>query len=65
MVGEFALMPTPGAVSLPCPVPDALLDGADPKLLANRSRPVSLVDVGNQYDRDDAFNRISPPPPPA
>ena len=60
-VGEFALMPTPGAVSLPCPVPDALLDAADPKLLASRSRAVSLVYVGNQYDRDDAFDRYFAP----
>ncbi|WP_433300926.1 hypothetical protein ACQP2F_04630 [Actinoplanes sp. CA-030573] len=60
-VGEFALMPTPGAVSLLCPVPDALLDAADPKLLASRPRPVSLVYVGNQYDRDDAFDRYFAP----
>ncbi|GGL06861.1 hypothetical protein [Mangrovihabitans endophyticus] len=61
MVGEFALTPTPGAVSLPCPVPDALLDTADPKLLASLSRPLPLVYVGNQYDRDEAFDRYFAP----
>src|SRR6266568_7194729 len=50
-VGEFALIPSPGAVSLYCPVPDALLDAAEPGHLAAAERPVPLVYVGNQYDR--------------
>lgn len=57
IVGEFALLPTPGAVQLFCPVPDALLDAADPQALAARPRPTALVYVGNQYDRDGAFDR--------
>jgi hypothetical protein len=60
-VGEFALLPTPGATSLFCPVPDALLDAADPIQLAKSERPMPLVYVGNQYDRDDAFDRYFAP----
>lgn len=60
-VGEFALTPSPGAVSLYCPVPDALLDVADPGQLAAAERPVPLVYVGNQYDRDEAFARYFAP----
>jgi hypothetical protein len=61
MVAEYALHPTPGAVTLPCPVPDHLLDTADPTELAHLTRDVSLVYVGNQYDRDDAFERFFSP----
>jgi hypothetical protein len=61
VVCEFALRPTPGATTLVCPVPDAALDGADPAALAARPRPVSLVYVGNQYDRDTAFNEFFAP----
>jgi hypothetical protein len=60
-VCEFALRPTPGAVTLRCPVPDAALDAADPAALAGVPRPVSLVYVGNQYDRDAAFDRFFAP----
>jgi hypothetical protein len=48
-------------VSLPCPVPDALLDAADSAALAARDRPTALVYVGNQYDRDTAFDRYFAP----
>ncbi|MGH3678886.1 MAG: hypothetical protein ACRDT2_00945 [Natronosporangium sp.] len=61
VVGELAIRTTPGAVSLFCPVPDALLDAADPAELAAMPRPVPLVYVGNQYDRDDAFERYFVP----
>lgn len=60
-VGEFALATTPGSVSLFCPVPDALLDAADPDRLAAAPRAIPLVYVGNQYDRDDAFDRYFAP----
>lgn len=60
-VAGFALHQTPGVVTLPCPVPDALLDPADPGELAMASRPTSLVYVGNQYDRDPAFAKYFAP----
>lgn len=60
-VCEFALNPTPDATTLLCPVPDAALDAANPAALVGRPRPVSLVYVGNQYDRDDAFDRYFAP----
>lgn len=60
-VCEFALLPTPGATSLFCPVPDDLLDAADPTQLATAERPTPLVYVGNQYDRDEAFDRYFAP----
>ncbi|MEV6370159.1 hypothetical protein AB0L86_25060 [Micromonospora musae] len=56
-VCEFATRPTPGATTMLCPVPDHLLDKADAYLLAKMHRPLSLVYVGNQYDRDEAFDR--------
>ncbi|WP_170318842.1 hypothetical protein [Allorhizocola rhizosphaerae] len=52
---ESALQPTPGAVSLLFPVDDARLDATDPHLLAQLDRHVTLAYVGNQYDRDAAF----------
>jgi hypothetical protein len=61
VVGEFALQPTPGAASLLCPVFDVLLDAADPQHLAAAERPMSLVYVWNQYDRDEAFDRYFAP----
>jgi len=64
-VGELALNPTPGAHTLACPVPDALLDAADPSALAAADRATALVYVGNQYDRDDAFDRYFAPVAPA
>lgn len=60
-VCEFSLSPGPGAHTLLCPVPDELLDSADPVALARTSRQVPLVYVGNQYDRDEAFDRYFAP----
>jgi hypothetical protein len=57
VVCEAALMPTHGARSLLFPVEDAWLGQADPAVLAARQRPLTLAYVGNQYDRDDAFER--------
>jgi hypothetical protein len=62
-VGEFALLGTPGAWRLMCPVPDALLDAADPLRLARIPRPLPLVYVGNQYDRDEHFGKYFPQRP--
>jgi len=60
-VGEFALLGTPGARRLMCPVPDALLDAANPVRLAKLPRPVPLVYIGNQYDRDEHFDKYFAP----
>lgn len=60
-VCEFGLSPGPGVHTLLCPVPDELLDRADPAALARARRPVPLVYVGNQYDRDEAFDRYFAP----
>ena len=60
-VGDFALHQAPGVVTMPCPVPDALLDSADPAALAGLDRPTALVYVGNQYDRDPAFGTYFAP----
>lgn len=60
-VCEFAVSPTPGATTLLCPVADAALDAAGPVALAAVPRPVPLVYVGNQYDRDEAFTRFFAP----
>lgn len=60
-VADFALRPAPGVVTLPCPVPDRLLDTAEPVGLALLARPTALVYVGNQYDRDPAFDRFFAP----
>ncbi|PSK64844.1 hypothetical protein B0E53_03218 [Micromonospora sp. MH33] len=60
-VCEPALHPSPGAVSLLFPVADSALDCADPMALATRHRDLPLVYVGNQYDRDDAFDRFFAP----
>jgi hypothetical protein len=43
------------------PVDDVLLDAADPVALSARPRPISLGYVGNQYDRDDAFDTFFAP----
>lgn len=61
IVCEAALSPTPGARRLLFPVRDTNVDAADPAELAARPRPVSLAYVGNQYDRDDAFDRFFAP----
>jgi hypothetical protein len=60
-VCEPAIHPSPGATSLLFPVADAALDAADPTALAARPRPLPLVYVGNQYDRDDAFDAFFAP----
>ncbi|WP_205752500.1 hypothetical protein [Cryptosporangium phraense] len=56
-VCEPALHPAPGAVSLLFPVADEALDGADPVTLTKLRRDLPLVYIGNQYDRDEAFDR--------
>lgn len=60
-VCEPALHPSSGARSLLFPVADVSLDAADPVALAARPRPVELVYVGNQYDRDAAFGHYFAP----
>lgn len=60
-VADFAFLQQPGVVTLPCPVPDELLDSANPAVLVASRRPVDLVYVGNQYDRDDAFDTYFAP----
>lgn len=55
VVCEAALSPSAGARSLLFPVDDVLLEQADPVMLAARPRPFALTYVGNQYDRDQAF----------
>jgi hypothetical protein len=56
-VCEAALHPTPGAATLLFPVHDGLLDAADAVALTTASRDLQLVYVGNQYDRDEEFDR--------
>jgi hypothetical protein len=56
-VAEYAIYPGPDAITVNCPVPDHLLDNADPDHLARQPRRLPLVYVGNQYDRDEAFDR--------
>ncbi|MDW5325731.1 hypothetical protein [Plantactinospora sp. KLBMP9567] len=60
-VCEPALHPSPGAVPLLFPVADAAIDTANPAALAAHPRPNPLVYVGNQYDRDDAFDTFFAP----
>jgi hypothetical protein len=60
-VCEPALRPYPGAVSLLFPLADAVLDAADPAALARVHRPLPLVYIGNQYDRDEAFHAYVAP----
>lgn len=60
-VCEAALLPTPGTHRLLFPVDDVLLDAADPVALATQPRPVGLGYVGNQYDRDEAFDTFFAP----
>jgi hypothetical protein len=61
VVCEPALHPTPGARTLLFPVGDEAIDSADPVELTASDRDLPLVYVGNQYDRDDAFNRYFAP----
>ncbi|MGW9205687.1 glycosyltransferase family protein [Embleya sp. NPDC055664] len=58
---EAALLPSPGAHRLLFPVDDALLDAVDVSALAASPRPIPLAYVGNQYDRDDDFDRFLAP----
>ncbi|WP_329007652.1 hypothetical protein OG271_18250 [Micromonospora rifamycinica] len=60
-VCEPALHPSPGATTLLFPVADGVLDATDPDELATRHRSTPLVYVGNQYDRDDAFDTFFAP----
>lgn len=60
-VCEAALAPSPGSRRLLFPVDDVLLDAADPVALAACPRPISLGYVGNQYDRDAAFDTFFAP----
>ncbi|GAB3970869.1 hypothetical protein GCM10027615_28390 [Plantactinospora veratri] len=60
-VCEPALHPSPGATTLLFPVADTILDAADPDKLAAQRRSMPLVYVGNQYDRDDAFDTFFAP----
>jgi hypothetical protein len=58
---EAALAPTPGARALLFPVDDALLDRADPGALAAAPRSIPVGYAGNQYDRDEEFDRFLAP----
>jgi hypothetical protein len=61
IVCEAALHPTPGAHRLLFPLDDTLQEAADPMALAVLPRPLGLVYVGNQYDRDKAFDTYFAP----
>jgi hypothetical protein len=61
VVCEAALAPRHGAVSLLFPVADDELDRADPVRLAAMPRPLPLVYIGNQYERDEAFSAFFAP----
>jgi hypothetical protein len=56
IVCEAALKPTSGARTLMFPVDDDWIARADPEKLAALNRPLTLTYIGNQYDRDEAFN---------
>lgn len=57
---EAALRPSPGALTLRFPVSEAALERAWAGLdgLVGRDRPLTLVYVGNQYGRDEAFDLL-------
>ncbi|MFI1721891.1 hypothetical protein [Streptomyces sp. NPDC020489] len=61
LVCEAALAPTLGARSLLFPVADHFIAQADPATLAARPRDLALGYVGNQYDRDEPFDRFFAP----
>ncbi|MDT0547690.1 glycosyltransferase [Streptomyces lonegramiae] len=61
VVCEATLDPTPGATSLLFPADDQWLDSAAPHALTAAARPLTLAYVGNQYDRDDEFDRYFAP----
>ncbi|RJL22029.1 hypothetical protein D5H75_36110 [Bailinhaonella thermotolerans] len=58
---EAALHPRPGATRLLFPIRDGRLDAADPCVLAGKERDLPLIYVGNQYDRDEQFDRYFAP----
>ncbi|WUH97681.1 hypothetical protein OHR68_29745 [Spirillospora sp. NBC_00431] len=60
-VCEAALHPKPGAAQLLFPVADFVLDHAASAVLAALPRDLPLVYVGNQYDRDEPFDRFFAP----
>ncbi|WP_075739094.1 glycosyltransferase family protein [Streptomyces acidiscabies] len=61
VVCEASLALSKGAHRLLFPVDDRLLDAADPAALARQHRAFPLGYVGNQYDRNDAFDRYFAP----
>ncbi|MCC5574453.1 hypothetical protein IMZ11_02205 [Microtetraspora sp. AC03309] len=61
VVCDTARHPLPGSTVLFSMVPDELVDGADPEQLATADRPLALAYVGNQYDRDEAFEEFFAP----
>jgi hypothetical protein len=61
VVCEPALRPSQGAISLLFPVSDEVLDATDPTALARMERSLPLVYIGNQYDRDEAFDAFFAP----
>ncbi|MEV0915720.1 hypothetical protein AB0I93_15825 [Streptomyces sp. NPDC049967] len=60
-VCEAALAPSHGARSLLFPVAEDLLTQANPVALAAQRRDLALGYVGNQYDRDESFDRFFAP----
>jgi hypothetical protein len=60
-VCEPAVHPTPGAATLLFPIADSMLASADPAALIASEHDLPLLYVGNQYDRDDAFDRYFAP----
>lgn len=60
-IAEAALHPSAGAWPLLFPVADHALDNADPAMLAQLQRDLLLVYIGNQYDRDEAFDQFFAP----
>ncbi|MFI6951653.1 hypothetical protein [Streptomyces sp. NPDC050422] len=60
-VCEAALAPTHGAHTLLFPVAEDLLAQANPVALAAQPRDLGLGYVGNQYDRDESFDRFIAP----
>jgi hypothetical protein len=61
VVCEATLAPGPRTVSLLFPVADADIDGTYPVRLAAMPRRLLLVYIGNQHDRDKAFNAFFAP----
>lgn len=60
-VCEAALAPSPGAHTLLFPVAEGLIAQANPVALAAQPRDLALGYVGNQYDRDEPFDRFFAP----